>query len=165
MHESQRPHMPGYGIEPATSGGLLPWSWAEQRLLGSRSYWLATTWPDGRPHVMPVWAVWLDSALWFSCGPDSRKAKNLTTDPRCVLTTDNATEPVVCEGSASLCTDRDSIDRFARAAVAKYESVSDGDYDLDFYLANSTYVLRPRKVIALSEEDFTTSPTRWTFDG
>jgi hypothetical protein len=60
---ASRPHMPGYGSGGPTQGsGLLPWSWAEQRLLASRNYWVATSWPDGRPHVMPVWGVWHDGA-------------------------------------------------------------------------------------------------------
>ena len=47
--------MPGYGIlGPTQDSGLLPWSWAEQRLLAARNYWVASCWPDGRPHVMPV---------------------------------------------------------------------------------------------------------------
>jgi hypothetical protein len=55
--------MPGYGVLPADQGsGLLPWSWALERLRNARNYWLTTVWPDGRPHVMPVWAVWLDRA-------------------------------------------------------------------------------------------------------
>ena len=34
--------MPGYGTLPATEGGgLLPWSWAEERLIRSHDFWLA----------------------------------------------------------------------------------------------------------------------------
>ena len=78
--------MPGYGILPSAEG-LLPWAWAQERLRASANYWLATTWPDGRPHVMPVWGVWLDGALWWSSGLRSRKARNLARDPRCTVTT------------------------------------------------------------------------------
>jgi len=54
-----RPYMPGYGIHPPDEGsGLLPWSWAEQRLHSSHTFWVVTLWPDGRPHAMPVWGVW-----------------------------------------------------------------------------------------------------------
>ena len=71
-----RPHMPGYGILPAGEGiGLLPWSWAVERLERSHDYWLATVWPDARPHVMPVWGVWREDALWFSSSKTSRKAR------------------------------------------------------------------------------------------
>jgi hypothetical protein len=56
--------MPGYPIVD-DGAGLLPWSWAEERLLAVHDYWLATVHPDGRPHVMPVeprWIFALDAA-------------------------------------------------------------------------------------------------------
>ena len=66
---ASRPHMPGYGIAGPTEGrGLLPWSWAEERLTRSHDYWVATVRADGRPHLMPVWGAWDGGALWFSIG-------------------------------------------------------------------------------------------------
>jgi hypothetical protein len=66
-----RPYMPGYGIAGQTEGsGLLHWSWAAERLTAARNYWVATAWPDGRPHVMPVWGMWDDSTLWFTSSGD-----------------------------------------------------------------------------------------------
>jgi len=57
---ASRPYMPGYGLLDAAQGaGLLPWSWAVERLQRSHDYWVATVRPDGRPHVMPVWGVWM----------------------------------------------------------------------------------------------------------
>jgi hypothetical protein len=95
---ADRPHMPGYGIVGAEEGtGLLPWSWAEERLIRSHDYWLATAWPDGRPHVMPVWAVWFDASIWFSCSLSSRKTRNLLVDRRGVLTTDDPRNRVIVE--------------------------------------------------------------------
>ena len=65
--------MPGYGILPADRGsGLIPWAEAERRLAAAHDHWLATVHPDGRPHVMPVWGVWLGGRLWFSCAVGSR---------------------------------------------------------------------------------------------
>jgi hypothetical protein len=55
MVTASRPFMPGYGVAPASEGsGLLPWSWAEDKLRTSHDYWLGSVWPDGRPHLMPV---------------------------------------------------------------------------------------------------------------
>ena len=86
--------MPDYGIQgPDEGSGLLPWSWAEERLTTSRNYWVTSLWPDGRPHSMPVWGIWDGEALWFSSGRRSRKARNLAADPRCVVTTEDANEP------------------------------------------------------------------------
>src|SRR5690242_20671198 len=98
--------MPGYGLLPHDGGtGLLPWAWAEERLVASRNFWLATTWPDGRPHVMPVWAVWRQGTLLFSSSRQSRKAHNLAHDARCVLSTDDSQNPVIVEGVAELLTE------------------------------------------------------------
>ena len=67
---TSRPHMPGYGIAgPREGSGLLPWSWAVQRLTASHDYWLATVCPDGRPHVMPVWGVWHGASLVVQLEP------------------------------------------------------------------------------------------------
>src|SRR5215213_9005621 len=54
-----RPQMPGYGISHEAKG-MLEWEWAEERLRESHNYWLATTRPDGRPHVFPIWGVWFE---------------------------------------------------------------------------------------------------------
>ena len=98
---ASRPYMPGYGMLPAAEGsGLLPWSWAEERLIRSHDYWLATVTRDGAPHLMPVWAVWQDGRLWFSGSNGSRKSRNLDAEPRCTLSTDDPLEPVVVAGRA-----------------------------------------------------------------
>src|SRR3979409_796829 len=100
--KATRPHMPDYGIKGPTEGtGLLPWSWAVERLTASHDYWVATTWPDGLPHVTPVWGAWVDDAVWFSCGPNSAKARNLARDPRCSIATDKPSEPGVLDGTAT----------------------------------------------------------------
>jgi hypothetical protein len=146
--------MPGYGILPAEEGaGLLPWSWAEERLRGSRNYWLASRWPDGRPHVMPVWGVWHDGSFWFSSSGGSRKARNLLLDGRCA----------VLEGVAELITRREDLERLLRLENAKY-GTSYGMEMLDPE-ANSTFRVRPTWAFALRSEDFQGSPTRWRFEG
>lgn len=160
---ADRPQMPGYGIGDATMGtGLLPWAWAKERLMTSRNYWLATTWSDGRPQVTALWAVWHDDSLWLSCGGQSRKAKNLRHDPRCVITTEDATDPVVLEGSAEFVTDEASLAVFLVLVNHKYEM----SFDLDFVdpERNATIRIRPNRVFGMLQEDFGGSPTRWTFD-
>jgi len=152
--------MPGYGIAgPDEGGGLLSWSWAVERLERSRNYWVATTRPDGRPHVMPVWGIWHDRQFVFSSSRSARKARNLAVDPRCVVTTDDPLEPVVVEGRASPLTDPGEIEAFA-AAINRKHSV---DYPVDFYTApdNACFRVAPVTAIGLTEVNFTGSPTRW----
>src|SRR5260370_41551843 len=92
---ASRPYMPGYGTLDAHQGtGLLPWSWARERLVRSHDYWVATVRPDGHPHMMPVWGVWMDDALWFSSSRGPRKTRNLAANAHCTIATANAYEPV-----------------------------------------------------------------------
>jgi len=154
--------MPGYGVLPADQGsGLLPWSEVERRLTVSHDYWVATVRPDGRPHVMPVWGVWLDGGVWFSSGGRSRKARNLDADDRCTVTTDDTQNPVVVDGVARRVTDRGGIATFVDAINAKYG----GGVTMEFLdpAVNGTFSVRPTWVFALSHDDFSGSPTRWTF--
>lgn len=159
---ADRPDMPGYGVLPAEEGsGLLPWAEAVRRLITSHDYWVATTRPGGRPHVMPVWGVWLDGRLWFSSGRRSRKARNLAADPRVTVTTDDARNPVVVDGTVERVTDRAAITGFVVAANAKYGGgMTVGFQDPE---VNGTYAVRPERVIAISADDFVGSPTRWLF--
>jgi PPOX class probable F420-dependent enzyme len=153
--------MPDYGIQGPDEGtGLLPWSWAEERLTASRNYWVNSLWPDGRPHSMPVWGVWDGHALWFSSGRRSRKARNLAADPRCVVTTEDATEPVIVEGTAQLTDERDEIERIASLMDAKY-----GGITAEFLAAHATIRVQPRWAFGIAHDDFTGSPTRWAWDG
>jgi len=152
--------MPDYGVSDAGEGeGLLPWEWAAERLSISHNYLVATTRPDGRPHVMPVWGLWLDDAFYFSTGRQSRKARNLGANPYCVVTTDQADEAVILEGVAEEVADRASLEPFYEAYKEKY------DWDLvQMGFDNEpVYAVRPRVVFGVRERDFTGSATRWTF--
>ena len=157
-----RPHMPGYGTLPADQGsGLLPWSWALARLRDSHDYWVGTVWPDGRPHLMPVWGVWHDEALWFSSSLGSRKIRNIAHSSAVSIATDDPLNPVVAEGRARIMTDTMSTKAFLEALNAKYRT----GYDLDLVdpATNATVRVRPRWVFGLDERDFAGSPTRWEF--
>jgi Pyridoxamine 5'-phosphate oxidase len=143
-----RPYMPGYGISTSTDG-LLPWSFAEERLTDAIRYWLSTVSPDGAPHTMPVWAVWHDAALWFSTGARSRKARNLRERPACSIHPDGE-DVVVLNGTAD-------FDADATAALAAYRAkYAETPPDPLIRIA-------PATVFALVEANFTTSPTRWRF--
>jgi nitroimidazol reductase NimA-like FMN-containing flavoprotein (pyridoxamine 5'-phosphate oxidase superfamily) len=71
-----------------SSPGAKPTPWAEAReILGKAEVcWLSTVRPDGRPHVTPLVAVWLDQAMYFCTGESERKNRNLEQNPHCILT-------------------------------------------------------------------------------
>jgi general stress protein 26 len=159
---ADRPHMPGYGVRGPDQGtGLLPWSWATERLTASHDYWVATAWRGRPPHVMPVWGVWLGGALWFSSSRQSRKARNLADDARCTVTTDDAIDPVVLQGTVERVTDLPAVQAFTDAINAKYDT----SYGLDFFdpQINASYRVDPTWAFGLLQDDFGGSPTRWTF--
>lgn len=103
-----------------------PWAEAQERLATAEVYWLSTVRPDGRPHVTPLIAVWLDDALHFCTGPSERKAKNLTGNAHCVITTGtNALAEgldLVVEGDAVQVRDEARLQRLADLYESKYGS-------------------------------------------
>ena len=160
--KTTRPHMPGYGLMRSKKG-LLPWKWAETRLKKSRQFWIATTRPDGRPHVMVIWALWLDGKLYFSTGSTSRKARNLKANPHCTLCTDDSAEAVILEGLVKRETDVSAIRRLLRLYGKKYKFDMSGMADDLLNLKEPVFYLRPKIVFGLWEKKFTTSATRWLF--
>jgi len=93
-----RPVFPdGYGIPPS-SAGLLSWAQVEERLISALHYWMATVRPDGTPHVVPRWGVWLDGRFFYDGAPTTRHARNLAGNPACSLNLESGTETVIVEG-------------------------------------------------------------------
>jgi nitroimidazol reductase NimA-like FMN-containing flavoprotein (pyridoxamine 5'-phosphate oxidase superfamily) len=88
------------------------WSQAREELASAEVYWLSTVRPDGRPHVTPLLGIWLEGALYFCTGPEERKAKNLSENRHCVLTTGQSTLDgldLVIEGTAERVSDRTEL--------------------------------------------------------
>ena len=147
--------MPGYGITE-TSKGLLPWKWAQQILSKTSNYFLVTVRKDGRPHVMPIWGVWMDQAFYFSTGKNSIKARNVAANPNCVVCPGGADEAVVVEGAARKITDKKKRKKFAAVYLKKYGWDVSG-------MNEPIFVIRPRVVFGQIEKTFTQTATRWIF--
>ena len=157
--------MPDYGVD--TSEWVpLEWPWAAERLTANRNYWVVTASADGRPHAMPVWGVWDDgdNQFVFSCGPRSRKARNLRANPQMVVTVDDTVECVSVEGTASLLTDDVRIGVWVERYLAKYQPISPG-LSAEFIAANALFEFTPERAFAIieREEEFSTRATRWSF--
>jgi PPOX class probable F420-dependent enzyme len=64
---------------------------------------VATVTPAGAPHAMPVWYAWRNGQLLFHTGGDSKKMRNLRTNPRITAVIDSKVAPykvAVIEGTA-----------------------------------------------------------------
>ncbi len=156
-----RPHMPGYGLPKGTKD-LLPWSWAEQRLKKSHNYWITTVKPDGSPHTMVVWGLWLDGQLLFSTGSKSRKARNLAQNQHCVVCTELANEAVIVEGIAEIAdvaTRRKILPVYER----KYKFDMGTMKNDILAMKEPVFAVRPRVVFGLWEKHFVSKSTRWEF--
>lgn len=132
-------------------------------------FWITTVRPDGRPHVTPLVAVWLDEALHFCTGPQEQKALNLRANPHVALTTGcNGWEDgidVVVEGDAVQVTDAGELRRLADAWTAKWDGrwqfePSGGGFGQDEHAA-AVYAVKPAKVLAFAKGSF--SHTRHRF--
>jgi hypothetical protein len=159
--KASRPALDGYGIAGANEGeGLLPWSWARERLEKARTYFLATIThaeAGDRPHLMPVWGVWIDDTFQLSTDGASRKGRNLAANPRCSICPDDGAEAILVEGAAAELTDLGARARMIVAYKAKYDSDPTA-------IPSTLYVIRPRLVFGFVEKTFTKSATRWIFD-
>jgi hypothetical protein len=160
--KATRPHAPGYGL-PKTSKGLLPWKWAVDRLTRSHQYWIATTSPTGAPHVMVVWGLWRNNQFYFSTGSQSRKARNLYENSKCVICNEHADEAVIVEGTAERIRDVSLIRKFISFYEPKYKFDMSAMADGMISLKEPVFSVRPHKVFGLTEKKFATSATRWKF--
>jgi hypothetical protein len=89
----------GYAVAD-DEGTLLPWSRVIERLDRAINYWLATMRPEGRPHVTPVWGVWVDGALYFDGIPTAHWARNIAANPTVSMHLESGDDVVVLEGVA-----------------------------------------------------------------
>jgi hypothetical protein len=157
----ERPHVPEYGI-PETLDGALPWTWARERLESALEYWVATTRPDGRPHLMPLWVAWVDEAAWFEGGLQTRRARNLELNAGCAIGIDDGIESVIVEGIAARVTELDpgQIERL----VAGYEKyVAARDYRVDPANWRIGGLWRVRPTVAFGWIRYPDDATRWRF--
>lgn len=156
--------MPGYGLPQGTKG-LLAWSWAERRLEKSHNYWITTAKPDGSPHTMIVWGLWLGGVFLFSTGRRSRKARNLAENQHCVVCTEQAHQAVIVEGIAEEVSDVGLRRVFLKRYERKYAfDMSSFEGDI-LNLKEPVYAVRPVVGFGLDEKKSLNSATRWRFAG
>ena len=150
------PHVPAlYGIKPRKE--YLPWSHAQERLEGSRNYWICTVRPDGRPHSIPVWGFWLDDALYFGTAQTTRKARNLAHNPAISVHLESGDDVIILEGNTVEINDKAVFKKIDASCRTKYKM------PLMIIPESVLYCVRPRVVLAWKESDFPATGTRWEF--
>jgi nitroimidazol reductase NimA-like FMN-containing flavoprotein (pyridoxamine 5'-phosphate oxidase superfamily) len=146
--------------------------WGETRRVLERAelFWISTVRVDGRPHVTPLVAVWLDDAIHFTTGATEQKAVNLRTNSNVILTTGcNQWErglDVVVEGEAVQVTDDDLLERLAETWAMKWDGrwhyeVRDGAFWHEGGGSALVFSVSPTKILAFGKGTF--SQTRHRF--
>ena len=106
---------------------------------------------------MPVWGIWVDSIFYFSTGRESRKAKNLRTNPRCTVCTEKSREAVILEGTVEEIKDSALIKKLGVPYHKKYKP-----WKLDPEIGG-IYSVHPTRIFALDEKSGLKTATRWLF--
>ncbi len=160
----ERPAMAAYGTDTPDWVGV-PWSWAAERLVPNKTYWLVTVSAGGAPHSLPVWGVWHDDEhrFMFSCAATARKARNIAANPLVAFTTEDTVECVSVDGVAAPITDPARMDQWVTRYVAKYGAEQPGLEE--FLPQNAMFEVVPVTAFAIIEREaeFATHATRWRF--
>ena len=161
-------NLDGYGAPP------IPWDRARERFEEdagiSPTHWLASVRSDGRPHVMPVWTVWVDGAFYFVSGATTRKSKNLAHNAHCVIAVESSGLDLVVEGEATKVSDETRLQQIADAYGVQgwHPSVRDGVFYADYGAPSAgpppyeVYEVIPVTVFGLGTDE-PYSATRWRF--
>jgi nitroimidazol reductase NimA-like FMN-containing flavoprotein (pyridoxamine 5'-phosphate oxidase superfamily) len=101
--------------------------------------------PDGRPHVVPLWFVWLEEAIYVTCREGSRVWRNLRRRPEVALQLDRGrvwTElsGILVHGTAELLP---LDDPWARRALSEWFEKYRGELGGEGFAASGEQVSRP----------------------
>ena len=162
-------NLDGYGLPP------LQWERVIESLHRTRDldtaspaghFWLATTRPDGRPHVMGVGIVWDSGRFYLVTGAGTQKGKNLAHDPRCVVAVAAPGIDVVVEGEARIIRDEDELRRIATLFEGWGPEVRDGAFWHEYSAPSAgpppwdVYEITPITVYAVASAE-PHGATRW----
>jgi general stress protein 26 len=153
--------------------GTTATDWHEVRntLRSAQLFWVTTVRRDGRPHMTPLVAVWLDEALYFCTGPSEQKAVNLRHNQEVILSTgcnqwDEGID-VVVEGTARRVTDTATLERLTHEWRAKWDGRWHFEVDGDAFGHDGgegrafVFEVAPRKVLSFAKERFVASRHRF----
>ncbi|MGH2774304.1 MAG: pyridoxamine 5'-phosphate oxidase family protein [Actinomycetota bacterium] len=139
----ERPEIPPEYGNPTKR---LEWADVEHRLESATVYWIASTRPDGRPHVIPRDGMWLDGGLYYGGSPKTVHYRNITHNPHLVVHIGDGLEAVIVEGAVVIEEPTEEMAaRLADESYAKYPQY--GRFAPTVYMGGVS-VLRPRRVLA-----------------
>jgi hypothetical protein len=153
-----RPTLPkGYVDNPISE---VSWEYVEKRLTDSLNYWLCTVRPNGAPHVVPRWGVFMDGKFYYDGSPETRHARNLDSNQRVTLHLESGNDVVIMDGTSQPAAkpDPEFALRLSEAYCVKYEA--DGYAPKpDQWDEGGLYVFTPHQCLAWTK--FFENPTKF----
>ncbi len=132
---------------------MLDWYFVDKQMSESKTYWISTCRPDGRPHSIPIWGVWLNNRFYFGGGELTATRKNLKENPYAVIHAESGVKVAILEGVVSVEEDQERTE----AIIKEYKQKYDVDHSPPFLR------LDHKLVLAWELDDFANTPTRWKF--
>jgi hypothetical protein len=156
-----RPIFPrGYVDKPVS---FVTWDWVAAQLTESKNYWLCSVRPNGQPHVVPRWAVYVDGKIYYDGSPDTRHARNLESNPDISVHLESGSQAIILEGISGPA-GKPSPELGKELSEAYKKKYKDFGYvpKPNQWDKGGLFVFTPRQCIAWT--NFIQDPTKFIFD-
>ncbi len=125
----------------------------------ARTWWVATTRPNGSPHAVPVWGVVVDDHMLFCSDAKSRKSAHLRANPKVVVHLESGDDVTIVEAATRVVEASELPVGFVEVYNAKYDHAPDPTA-----AAFMTHEVLPTKIFSWLESDFAATAVRWRFN-
>lgn len=154
----ERPEIPEtYGFTASTLHKPPPWQMIAESVRLSRNYWICTVSPDGSPHALPVWGIWLDNELYFVTKRASKKGRNLQANPKVAIHLESGDDVIAFQGRVVEVSDPSHLAKVASAYSDKYNG------DQIYSDIEAVFQLIPHFAFTWLEKNYHETATRWRF--
>ncbi len=158
-HISRPQFPPGYADHPHA---WVSWEEVDRKLSDAINYWFCSVRPNGRPHAIPKWAVWVNGRIYADGSPDTRHARNLARNPFASVHLESGSQAVILEGRAQEVRPAPELGAaLAQEYARKYAALGYAPAP-DSWDSGGLIEITPYKVMAWNS--FTEDPTRFVFD-
>jgi hypothetical protein len=149
----------GYVDKPVS---YLTWDWVSAQLTEAKHYLICSVRPDGRPHVVPRWCVYVDGKIYYDGSPETRHAINIRSNPNVTVHLENGWEAVILEGTSKMA--EKPSPELGKKLSQSYKKYKEYGYTpvLSLRDEGGLFVFTPRQCIAWSK--FNENPTKFIFE-
>jgi hypothetical protein len=126
----------------------LEWAVVRADLEEAPVYWVASTRPDGRPHVVPRDGIWLDDTWYYGGSPETVHNRNVEKNPSAVVHIGDGMKAIIVEGETHFVkTSQEIGEKLAEVNNVKYAHYGMNS-TAETYTQGGTWALKATRVIA-----------------